>query len=396
MFNKLEMAPADAILGLTEAFLKDINPKKINLGVGVYKDQSGRTPILSTVKKAEEEILKSENTKSYLPIPGKEDYAHAVQQLIFGENSDIIKNCKAVTAQTPGGTGALRVAGDFLKKISLNAKLWVSDPTWANHLGIFPAAGFEVDKYPYYDAENKSLNFEGMLNALKAIPENDIVLLHGCCHNPTGVDPSLEQWDQIKKVLSDRKIIPLADFAYQGLATGIDEDAAGVRLLAESGLQMLIASSFSKNFGLYNERVGALTILCDSSETAQKAFSHLKISIRRNYSNPPSHGGSIVSTIMSDLNLRSQWESEVKMIRDRINKMRQLFVKTLKEKGVTQDFSFITKQNGMFSFSGLSKEQVEKLREKYSIYVVGSGRINVAGMTPDNMDYLCEAIVDVL
>ncbi|MHC5061489.1 MAG: amino acid aminotransferase [Planctomycetota bacterium] len=396
MFEKLEMAPADAILGLTEAFNNDPNPDKINLGVGVYKDESGKTPIFECVKTAEEQILKSETTKSYLPIPGGAEYAAATQQLLFGTGSDIITNGRAGTVQTPGGTGALRIAGEFLRKACPDARLWLSDPTWANHVGIFTEAGFEIEKYPYYDAENKCIDFEAMIDTLKKIPQGDIVLMHGCCQNPTGIDPTIEQWKEILEVASQQKFIPLLDFAYQGLANGIEEDAAGVRLFCDSGLELLIASSFSKNFGLYKERVGALTVVCDSAQTAQKAISHIKIRIRRNYSNPPSHGAAIVSTIMNDRQLRTQWESEVTTIRERIRQMRELFVKTLKEKGVQRDFSFITKQNGMFSFSGLTKDQVNQLREKYSVYIVGSGRINVAGMTPKNMDRLCEAVADVL
>ncbi len=396
MFEELQMAPADPILGLSEAFGNDTNPDKINLGVGIYKNELGKTPILDSVKKAEEKILETETSKSYLPIPGGKDFAAVVQQLLFGPDSDIIKTNRAVTAQTPGGTGALRIAGGFLKKVRPDAALWVSDPTWANHMGIFGDAGFKVEKYPYYDEENKCLDFDAMINALKQIPRGQIVLLHGCCHNPTGMDPTLEQFEQISGVLKERKLLPLVDFAYQGLADGIDEDAAGVRILCGSNPEVIITSSFSKNFGLYNERTGALTVLCDSAETAQKAFSHLKLTIRRCYSNPPAHGGAIVSTVMADPELKARWELEVKDIRDRINEMRGLFVKTLKDKGVTRDFSFITKQKGMFSFSGLNKAQVDTLREKYSIYIVGSGRINVAGMTPSNMDRLCEAIADVL
>jgi len=396
MFEKLEMLPADAILGLTEAFKKDANPNKINLGVGVYKDETAQTPIFDSVKKAEEKILQSQTSKSYLPIPGSDKYAAVVQGLIFGPGSEVITNKRAVTAQTPGGTGGLRIAGAFLKNIRPSAKLWVSDPTWANHLGIFSDAGFEVKTYPYYNPADKSLNFKAMINALKQIEAGDIILLHGCCHNPTGVDPSLEQWKQIASVLVEQKLLPLIDFAYQGLADGIEADAAGARLLTKSCGEVVIVNSFSKNFGLYNERVGGVTVVCDSQETAEKVFSHMKIVIRRCYSNPPSHGASIVTMIINDPKLRNEWEAEVKGIRSRIHQMRELFVKTLKEKGADRDFSFIVKQNGMFSFSGLNKSQVDKLREKYSIYIVGSGRINVAGMTPGNMDGLCDAIVDVL
>jgi len=396
MFEQVKMAPPDAILGLSEAFKKDTNPEKINLGVGVYKDSTGKTPIMQSVKNAEEKLLAAETTKSYLPIPGNSDYAAAVQQLVFGTDADIIKTQRAVTVQTPGGTGALRVAADLLKKTNPKAKLWVSDPTWANHTGIFTEAGFEVKTYRYYDSEKKSLDFQGMLSAIKTIDTGDIILLHGCCHNPTGVDPSLEQWAQIINAVNDAKLLPLLDFAYQGLAKGIEEDAQGLRLFTDSCKEMMVCSSFSKNFGLYNERTGGLTIVAGSKETAQKVFSQVKITIRRNYSNPPFHGAAIVATVMADKNLRSLWESEVAQIRDRITQMRQLFVKTLKGKNAKGDFSFIIEQNGMFSFSGLNPDQVKVLRDKYSIYIVGSGRINVAGLTADNMDRLCAAIAEIL
>lgn len=396
MFEELQMAPPDPILGLTEAFKKDPNPDKINLGVGVYKDESGKTPIFSAVKKAQEEILKTQTSKTYLPIPGSAEYATAVQQLLFGPGSDIVSSGKVVTAQTPGGTGALRIVGDFLKKVRPQAKVWLSDPSWANHFGVFTAAGFEIAKYPYYDARNKCLDLEAMLATLKTIPEGDIVVLHACCHNPTGTDPAKQQWLKIRDIVAERKLLPLFDLAYQGFADGIDEDAAAPRLFCESCSEIIIASSFSKNAGLYRERVGALSVVCGLAETAAKAFSHIKIAIRRCYSNPPSYGAAIISAIMHSPELRAEWESEVKMIRERIHQMRQLFVKTLKEKGVQLDFSFIVRQNGMFSLSGLAKEQVNKLREKYSIYVVNSGRINVAGTTTDNMDRLCQAIADVL
>ncbi|MBN1457583.1 MAG: aspartate/tyrosine/aromatic aminotransferase [Sedimentisphaerales bacterium] len=396
MFEKFQMAPPDAILGLTEAFKKDPNPKKINLGVGVYKDALGTTPVMESVKKAEEIILKNQTTKSYLPIPGSAEYAAVVQEFLFGSDHEIIGDKRAVTAQTPGGTGALRVAGDLLKQVRPDAAMWVSDPTWANHTGIFTNAGFEVKKYPYYDAAAKAIDLDAMKKTLKTIPEGDVVLLHGCCHNPTGIDPDIDQWGQICDILVERKILPFVDFAYQGLANGIEEDAQGLRLIANSVKELVAASSFSKNFGLYNERIGAITFVCDSSATADKLASNLKLIIRRNYSNPPAHGAAIVATIMNNTELKKLWQSEVKQIRDRIKEMRHSFVDTLKSLGVKNDFSFITEQNGMFSFSGLNKDQVDTLREKYSIYIVGSGRINVAGMTAGNMNTLCKAIAEVL
>jgi aspartate/tyrosine/aromatic aminotransferase len=392
MFEKLEMAPADLILGLTEAFNKDTHPSKINLGVGVYKDEAGSTPIMNCVRKAEKILVETEKTKTYLPIPGAPAYSKAVQELVFGKNAKIF----AATAHTPGGTGALRVAGDFLKKFKPYAKVWVSDPTWPNHNGVFGASGLPVGKYPYYDSQNRSLNFAGMLASMKSMSPGDIILLHACCHNPSGIDLTAEQWEQIAAAVRENELFPLVDFAYQGLGRGLEEDAEGVRILAAAIAEMIICSSFSKNFGLYNERVGAITIKGATQETVDKAFSHVKIVIRQIYSNPPSHGGAIVATIMNSPELRKEWEGEVAEIRQRIKQMRELFVTTLKAKGVKQDFSFLTHQYGMFSFSGFNDERVKTLREKYGIYIVGGGRINVAGMTKANMDTLCTAIAEVL
>jgi len=396
MFESLETAKPDAILGLTEAFKKDPNPAKINLSVGVYADAEGKTPVLSSVKKAEERILKQEKTKGYLPIPGDPQYGAAVQELLFGKGHEIVASKRAATAHTPGGTGALRVAGDFVKTMFPGKKMWMSDPTWPNHPGVFSAAGLEIETHPYFDAANNSLDFKAMMAAVEKIPKGDVLLLHGCCHNPTGIDPAPDQWRKIADVIQQRGILPLVDFAYQGLGVGLVEDATGLLELCRPGCEMLIASSFSKNFGLYRERVGALTVVGSSEEGAQKALGHIKTCIRANYSNPPSHGGAIITTIIGDPDLRKEWEGEVKGIRDRINGMRTLFVDTLKAKGVKRDFSFIKNQRGMFSFSGLTKEQVERLKKEYAIYIVGSGRINVAGMTPGNMDRLCEAIAAVL
>ncbi|HSV26821.1 MAG TPA: amino acid aminotransferase, partial [Sedimentisphaerales bacterium] len=359
MFERLEMAPSDPILGLTEAFRKDANPGKINLSVGVYEDDSGRTPVMHSVKKAEEKILRAQTTKNYLPINGPADYGEAVAELVFGRGSEIVKAGRVVTAQTPGGTGALRIAGELVRKYNPNAKLWLSDPTWANHNGIFSAAGFGIKTYPYYDAVSKGLNFEAMLAALETAAGGDIILLHGCCHNPTGIDPKLDQWKEVARVLAERRLLPLIDFAYQGLAEGLEEDAAGVRYVCAAVPEAVICSSFSKNFGLYNERAGALTVMAANADAARKALSHTKTTIRQMYSNPPSHGGRIVTTIMNDPQLRAEWELEVKEMRDRIRKMRAMFVDTLMARGVAGDFSFIKKQNGMFSFSGLSKVQVD-------------------------------------
>jgi aspartate/tyrosine/aromatic aminotransferase len=301
-----------------------------------------------------------------------------------------------VTAQTPGGTGALRVAGDFIHTMFPGAKVWMSEPTWPNHSGIFGAAGVETATYPYFDAATNGLAFDAMLDRLRQIPTGDVVLLHGCCHNPTGIDPTAEQWALIADVICDRGLLPLLDFAYQGFAEGLKEDAVGLLSLCRPTKEMLVCTSYSKNFGLYNERVGALTLLAASADDAATALSQLKLRIRTNYSNPPAHGAAIVATILGDEQLRGQWLTEVQQMRDRINGMRKLFVQTLAAKGVDRDFSFIERQRGMFSFSGLNRQQVDALRAKYSIYVVGSGRINVAGMTENNMDTLCSAIAEVL
>ncbi|MGQ9903114.1 MAG: amino acid aminotransferase [Anaerolineae bacterium] len=396
MFETLPMAPADPILGLTEAFNKDPNPNKINLSVGVYKDAEGKTPVFRSVKRAEERILQRETSKNYMPIEGAPDYARAVQALVMGADHPAMSEKRVATVHTPGGTGALRVAGDFIKQMLPGRTVWLSNPTWPNHPNVFKAAGLPIDTYPYFDAAANALDFDAMTAKLKTLPEGDIVLLHGCCHNPTGIDPTPEQWQVIDEILDARKLLPLIDFAYQGLGDGLDEDAAGVRALCRPGREMFICSSFSKNFGLYNERVGALTVVAANEQGAQIALSQLKACIRANYSNPPAHGAAIVSTILNDAGLRAEWESEVKDMRDRINGMRTLFVDTLKAKGVQRDFSFLKQQRGMFSFSGLTKEQVETLRQKYAIYILGSGRINVAGMTESNMELLCNAIADVL
>jgi aspartate aminotransferase len=396
MFGKLKMAPPDPILGLEEAFKQDSNPAKINLSVGVYKDAQGITPIFDSVKKAETVLLDREASKNYLAIPGSVEFSRAVQELVLGGHHEAVVSRRAATAHTPGGTGALRVAADFLRKNDLATRIWVSQPTWPNHPNVFRAAGLGVETYPYFDASNNGIACDALLNALQQIPEGEVVLLHGCCHNPTGIDPTLDQWRQIGEILRQRKLLPLVDFAYQGLGEGLREDARGVLVLCQLGLEMLIASSFSKNFGLYNERVGALTLIADSADAAALAFSQIKGCIRANYSNPPFHGGAIVATIMQDATLRSQWEGEVETMRGRINQMRKLFVSTLAAMQVQREFSFIERQRGMFSFSGLDKEQVLTLRKKYAIYIVDSGRINVAGMTESNMDSICRAIADVL
>lgn len=395
-FDKIEAAPADPILGLTEEFRNDTKPNKINLGVGVYKNDAGETPVLKTVKKAEKIILDTEKTKSYLSIPGTPEYGRLVQSLVFGEGDEIVVSKRACTAQAPGGTGALRVGADFLIQQKIANKIWISNPTWVNHFKVFGAAGFETAQYNYYNPTTHGLDFEGMKQSLRQAKAGDVVLLHGCCHNPTGIDPKPEQWEELAKLTAELNLLPFFDFAYQGFGNGVNEDAVGIRTFAKYHKEFLVASSFSKNFGLYNERIGAITVVNADAEQCAKSFSQLKIAIRANYSNPPAHGAKIVETILSNPELRAEWENEVKEMRERIKTMRNLLVTKLKELGVNQDFSFINEQNGMFSFSGLNKEQVNKLKTQFGVYIVGSGRISVAGITTHNIDALCTAIAGVL
>jgi aspartate/tyrosine/aromatic aminotransferase len=402
LFNTLKMAPPDPIFHLKEAFTRDPNPAKIDLSVGVYQDAQGKTPILDSVRRAENMILSAETSKSYLGIAGSSQYAQAVQDLVFGSGHEIIASKRAMTAHTPGGTGALRVAGDLFRQVSPQARVWVSEPTWPNHPNVFLAAGMEVKTYPYWDKATNEIALDRMLDTIRQIPQGDVVVLHGCCHNPTGIDPTPEQWAQIGDALAERSLLPLVDLAYQGFANGIREDAAGVMALCErrgptaSAQEVLIASSFSKNFGLYNERVGALTIVTGSQENAQTTLSHVQRCIRANYSNPPAHGASIVTTVLGDPQLRAQWETEVKEMRDRINQMRALFADCLAAKGVRHDFAFVKRQRGMFTMTGLTPDQVDQLQAKHSIYMVRSGRINIAGMTESNMETICQAIATVL
>ena len=396
MFEKITAAPADPILGLTDIFRADARPNKINLGIGVYKDETGKTPVLTSVKKAEQYLLENETTKNYLGIEGIPAFASCTQELLFGKESPIVADRRARTAQTPGGTGSLRVAADFIANQTSAKRIWISNPSWPNHKNVFSAVGLEVLEYAYYDAANHALDFDGLLNSLKQAQAGDVVLFHGCCHNPTGIDPTAEQWAQLAELSVANGWLPLFDFAYQGFANGLEEDAQGLRIFAAKHKELIVASSYSKNFGLYNERVGACTIVAADAETADRAFSQVKAAIRANYSNPPSHGAAVVATILGNDALRAMWEQELTDMRQRIHRMRQLFVNTLQEKGAQQDFSFIIQQNGMFSFSGLTKEQVLRLREEFGVYAVNSGRVNVAGMTPDNMAPLCEAIVAVL
>jgi aspartate/tyrosine/aromatic aminotransferase len=396
MLDKLEVAPPDPILGLEEAFKRDPNPAKINLAAGVYRDETGITPIFRSVKRAEAEILETEISKSYLGIAGAVEYTAAVQSLLFGPHRSVIADGRAITVHAPGGTGALRVAADVIKKAKPDTRAWISQPTWPNHPGLLKAAGLAVETYPYFDAANNCVDFAALVDVLQRVPAGDMVLLHGSCHNPTGADLAPDQWTQIAGLLEQRGVLPLIDFAYQGFGCGLDEDAAGVRRLADRLPEMMIASSYSKNFGLYNERVGALTVIARTPAVAEATLSQVKVVIRTNYSNPPAHGAKIVSTILNSPELRTEWETELDVVRGRIREMRRQFVDGLHARGVDRDFSCLADQNGMFSYTGLTKEQVHRLRNEHAIYIVDSGRINMAGLTQANLPTVCQAIASLL
>jgi aromatic-amino-acid transaminase len=395
-FSHIEQAPPDPIIGLTEAFNNDPNPSKVNLGVGVYQDANGKVPVLKVVREAEARYYASEATKSYLPIDGLAAYNKEVQKLLFGADSQVMAEGRAVTVQGLGGTGSLKIGADFLKRFLPEAEVWLSNPSWENHQQLFEAAGFKVNSYPYYDAETHGLNFNGMLETLKSLPRQSVVVLHACCHNPTGVDLNEEQWKLVIDVVQSNDLVPFLDFAYQGFGESIEADAFAVRAFAEMGIPCLIASSFSKSFAMYRERIGALTLLTASAEESKRVLSQVKRVIRTNYSNPPSHGAQIVNLVLSDPELRGQWEAELAEMRQRIKDMREKFVAMLREKGVEQDFNFIKDQRGMFSYSGLSPEAVKTLREENSLYIVGSGRICLAAMNDNNIGAICEAIANVL
>ncbi len=398
MFEHVTPAPADPIFGLTDAFRRDQNPHKINLGAGVYTDEQGVTPVLAVVKEAERRILASEPTKAYLPIGGSEQYARAVRELIFGGDHQLAGDPRVITVQTPGGTGGLRVAGDLVRGLRPSSVVWLSAPTWPNHPQVFGAVGLATKSYSYFDRETNGLRFESMLASLAEAREGDVVVLHGCCHNPTGVDPTAEQWRRIGELLAERRAVPLVDFAYQGFSVGVRDDSEGIRILSELVPELMVCNSFSKNLGLYSERVGALTLVAPSADQAGAVLSQIKSTIRSNYSNPPAHGSSIVTTILSDEDLRQQWEVELSVMRNRIRHMRRLLTRELDDRGVKlapAGNGFIGRQRGLFSFSGLDREQVERLQREHSIYIVGSGRLNVAGMTESNMSRLCDAIAAV-
>jgi len=395
MFSKLTQLPADPILGLSVKFKADNNPNKIDLGAGIYKDENGHTPVLSCVKSAEEFRVANESSKAYISSAGSALFNEKMTSLILGDHKVISEN-RVRTVSTPGGTGALRTAGEFIKACTPGATIWVSNPTWANHQGVFTAAGLNVKTYPYYDYENNCLDFDGMLAALKEVSKDDAVLLHACCHNPSGMDLSQEQWQQVADVSKQVGFIPVVDMAYQGFGQDLDTDAFGLRLMADTVEQMIICSSCSKNFGLYRERIGACSIIGKTAIAADIINSVLLSVVRVNYSMPPAHGAAIVETILNSAELTTQWHGELKEMRDRINGMRQLLVEQLAANGVTRDFGFITQQNGMFSFLGIDKAQVQRLQDEFSIYIVGSSRISLAGISPDNVKYLTQSIAKVL
>jgi aromatic-amino-acid transaminase len=390
------MAPKDPILGVTEAFVADTNPKKVNLGVGVYTDDNGKVPVLECVKRAEEERAKSGAPKSYLPIDGLKAYDAAVQELVFGGGSEARKSGRIVTVQAIGGTGGLKVGADFLRVLSPAATVWISDPSWENHRALFEGAGFTVKSYPYYDAATRGLNFSGMKSALQALPAGSIVVLHSCCHNPTGVDLTQEQWREVLAVVQARGLVPFLDLAYQGFADGIDADAYAPRLFAEALPFVLLSSSFSKSVSLYGERIGATSVVCGTAEEAARVLSQVKRVVRANYSNPPTTGADIVARILTAPALRKQWDGEVGAMRDRIKAMRKGLADGIQQRVPGADFSFILKQRGMFSYSGLSKEQVLRLRSEHSIYAIETGRICVAALTTKNLDYVADAIAKVI
>jgi aromatic-amino-acid transaminase len=396
LFTAVEMAPRDPILGLNEQFNADSNPNKVNLGVGVYYDDNGKLPLLECVQAAEQQMMASPKPRGYLPIDGIAAYDAAVKNLVFGAESEPVKTGRVATVQALGGTGGLKIGADFLKRINPGAKVLISDPSWENHRALFSQAGFEVEAYPYYNAAKRGIDFDGMLTALNVAPEGTVVVLHACCHNPTGYDITAEQWDQVIAAVKARRLVPFLDMAYQGFGFGIAEDGAVVGKFVASGQSFFVSTSFSKSFSLYGERVGALSVLCQDPEEASRVLSQLKIMIRTNYSNPPIHGGQVVATVLGTPQLRALWEKELGEMRVRIKQMRVALVDKLKAAGVKQDMSFITQQIGMFSYSGLTKDQMVRLRNEFGVYGTDTGRMCVAALNSKNIGYVCESIAKVL
>jgi aromatic-amino-acid transaminase len=387
----LQMAPSDPILGITEAYVADQNPKKVNLGVGVYTDENGKIPVLECVRKAEEQRVKSSPPRGYLPIDGLQAYDRAVQELVFGS-----QNKKVVTVQALGGTGGLKIGADFLRQVAPQSTVWISDPSWENHRQLFEAAGFPVKTYAYYEPKTKGLDFAGMKRSLDALPAGAIVVLHACCHNPTGVDLTNEQWPEILEIVKARGLIPFLDLAYQGFADGLDADAYAARLFSEAMSPVFLATSFSKSFSLYGERCGALSIVTGSEDEAKRVLSNVKRIIRTNYSNPPTHGGQVIASVLAEPAGRQLWDKELGGMRDRIKTMRKALVEGIHKRVPGADWSFILRQRGMFSYTGLTKEQVQRLRKDYSIYAIESGRVCVAALNAKNVDYVADAIAAVI
>jgi len=396
LFANVELLPRDPILGLNEGFAHDPRPQKVNLGVGVYFSEDGRIPVLRAVAEAERLRAASPAPRGYLPIEGIPAYDVAVQRMLLGADSPLIAAGRVITAQALGGTGGLRIGAEMLRRLLPESRVVISEPSWENHRAIFESAGFQVDTYPYYDAATHGLDFDGILNALRALPPRTIVVLHACCHNPTGVDLAPEQWPQVIEVAKRGELVPFLDIAYQGFGIGIEEDGAAVRMFAKSGATFLVSSSFSKSFSLYGERVGALTIVDQSQDESARVLSQLKRVIRANYSTPPTHGGMVVAAVLNTPELRAEWEKELAEMRTRIKTMRRRLVEGLAARGVRRDFSFIERQKGMFSYSGLSAAQVQRLRDEFGIYAVASGRICVAALNSTNVDYVAGAIAKVL
>ena len=396
MFTAVEMAPRDPILGLNEQFAADTNPKKVNLGVGVYFDDAGKLPLLQCVQKAEQAMMKSPSARGYLPIDGIAAYDAAVKALVFGADSEPVTSGRVATVQAIGGTGGLKIGADFLKKLKPQAKVLISDPSWENHRALFTQAGFVVESYAYYDAARRGVDFDGMLAALNAAPAGTIAVLHACCHNPTGYDITAAQWDQVIATVKARELVPFLDMAYQGFGHGIREDGAVIGKFVAAGLDFFVSTSFSKSFSLYGERVGALSVLCASKDEAARVLSQLKIMVRTNYSNPPIHGGAVVAAVLGNPELRALWEQELGDMRVRIKAMRQKLVDGLKAAGIAQDMGFITTQIGMFSYSGLNKDQMVRLRGEFGVYGTDTGRMCVAALNSQNIDYVCASIAKVI
>jgi aromatic-amino-acid transaminase len=396
LFSSVQLAPKDPIFGLTEAYTADQRAGKVNLGVGVYYTDEGKVPLLRAVLEAEKEVVAKQSPRAYVPIEGPNPYNSAVQNLLFGADSPLIKEGRVVTAECLGGTGALRVGGDFVKRLDTNAPAAISAPSWENHRGIFESAGYQVLEYTYFDPKTRGVDFEGMVKSLESFPAKTLVILHACCHNPTGADLTPDQWKKIISICQTRQLIPFLDIAYQGFATGIEEDGAAVQLFANSGMSFFVSSSFSKSFSLYGERVGALSIVTQSKEESARVLSQLKRVIRTNYSNPPTHGAAIVAMVLNSPKLRQMWEDELAEMRERIKAMRHGLNKKLAAAGAQQDFSFIETQRGMFSYSGLTAGQVANLQEQDGIYALSTGRICVAALNTKNLDRVAQAIARVL